>query len=517
MSASTEKKLRREAREAGIDKKAEAAKAAAKKKAKNNRRWSLVGAGVAVLVVVALLLGSGLPYKSTAYTVGNEKFSAAEVNYQYGSQFNNFANQYGSYASIFGLDVSNGPVGLDDQECYMMTDGGSWRDYFLDAAKTAMTQTVALKDYAAEQGIVLGEEELADVETYFDGLDQTVYLYGYNSVDQFLSANYGAGVNQKLVYDGYVDSALCAAVIEQVSSSYTYTEAELEEKYQSYNGEKDVYEYLYYFAAAETVETEGEDGQTTSSVTEETMNAAKAKAEEIVKAFADAEGEDLEAKFNEAILSVDENGYATAQKSAASSIIAAKEWLMDSARAEGDITSEANSAETGYYVVVFGKHDDNHYNMASVRHILVKAVADENGEYTDEAKAAAKADAEAILAEFLAGDKSEESFAALATAYSEDEASYANGGLYENISKGQMVEEFDAFCFEGHSKGDTAVVYGQSSAYAGYHVMFFVGEGQQYSDYIAETELRNAATTEWLAELVAKYETKEGFGMRLVG
>lgn len=155
--------------------------------------------------------------------------------------------------------------------------------------------------------------------------------------------------------------------------------------------------------------------------------------------------------------------------------------------------------------------------MAQVRHILVKALADENGVYTDEAKAAAKADAEAILAEFLAGDKSEESFAALAEIYSEDEGSYLNGGLYDNVAKGQMVEEFDAFCFEGHKKGDTAIVYGESASYAGYHVMYFVGEGQQYSDYIAEIDLRNADTSAWLEDLMAQYETKEGSGMRLVG
>ena len=190
---------------------------------------------------------------------------------------------------------------------------------------------------------------------------------------------------------------------------------------------------------------------------------------------------------------------------------------MDSARNEGDIVSDVNSSETGYYVVVVQNRDDNHYNMAQVRHILVKAVADENGEYTDEAKAAAKAAAEDILKEFESGDKSEESFAALAEQYSEDQASVPNGGLYEGIIKGQMVKEFDEFCFDKHQKGDTAVVYGESASYAGYHVMYYVGEGQMYSDYIAETELRNTATAQWLEELMAQYETREGFGMKLVG
>ena len=517
MSASTEKKLRRAEREAGIDKKAAAAKAEAEKKAKNNRRWSLVAAGIAVLVVVALVLGTGLPYKMTAYTVGDEKFSAAEVNQYYGSQFNNFVNSYGSYAALFGLDTSNGPVGLEDQECYMVENGGSWRDYFLDASKNAMIQTVALSDYAKANGIELTAEELAEVDNSFVGLEDYVASYGYTTVDQFFSANYGAGVNEKLVRQGYVDSALCGKVIDVVSDTYEYSAAELEEKYQSYEGAQDVFSYLYYFVAAETVETQNENGETVTEATEETNAAAKAKADEIVKAFADAKGENLEEKFNAAIASVVADASCTKQNSAGTSLFTAIEWMMDDSRVEGDIIAEANSGASGYYVVVFAGRNDNHYNLVNVRHILVKAYADENGVYTDEAKAAAKADAEAILAEFLAGDKSEESFAALAEMYTEDSASATNGGLYENVTMGQMVEEFDEFCFAKHQKGDTAVVYGESSAYAGYHVMYYVGEGQQYSDYLAMSDLLAADVSEWLQSLMDQYKTSEGFGMRLVG
>ena len=518
MSASTEKKIRKAAREAGNDKKAIAAQAEAVKQAKTRRQWTLGTIAVILLIAVILFLNSSFIYTGTkALSIGEKDYSPAELNYYYATQYMAVVNEYGSYASILGLDTSTGLAGLDSQTCPISADGGSWKDYFLDAAKNALVQTVALKDYAAENGIALTEEEIADVESAFVDLESQVKLYGYSTVDQFFSANYGAGVNEKLMRQGYLDSALCGKALTAVTESYSYSAAELEEQYKSYNGAKDVFEYLYYFVAAETVETEGEDGETTANVTEETLKAAEEKANAIVKAFETAEGKDLEAKFNDAILSVDVNGYATAQRSSGASILSAAAWMMDESRAEGDITAEANSTETGYYVVVYGSRDDNHYNMASVRHILVKAVADENGEYTDEAKAAAKADAEAILAEYEAGEKTEESFAALAEAHSEDEGSYMNGGLYENIYKGQMVEEFDAFCFDEHKAGDTAIVYGESSAYAGYHVMYYVGEGQQYSDYIAESELLNNDVSAWLQELCAGYEGSDGFGMRLVG
>ena len=190
---------------------------------------------------------------------------------------------------------------------------------------------------------------------------------------------------------------------------------------------------------------------------------------------------------------------------------------MDSARKAGDATVSADSTGSGYYVVVFLSRDNNDYNMAQVRHILVKAVADENGEYTDEAKAEALAKAQEILAEYQAGDMTEESFAALAEEYSEDTGSSANGGLYDAVTKGQMVEEFDRFCFEGHKAGDTAIVYGESSSYAGYHVMYYVGEGENYADYIARSDLENQAVSQWLSDITAGYVPAEGFGMRFVG
>ena len=80
-----------------------------------------------------------------------------------------------------------------------------------------------------------------------------------------------------------------------------------------------------------------------------------------------------------------------------------------------------------------------------------------------------------------------------------------------------MVAEFDAFCFGGHKTGDTGIVYGTNGSYAGYHVMYFVSEGEQYSDVIARSDLLNQDMSQWLTELTEAYEAVEGFGYRFVG
>ena len=143
MSASTEKKVRQAAREAGTDKKTIAAQEEAKKQAVNKRRWTWALIGIAVLIVLVFVLNSTLLYtKTTAVTIDGRKYSPAEVTYTYANQYQTFVNNYGSYASMFGLDTKYGLSGLKDQQSSM--GEGTWRDYFLDQALTALKQNKAL-------------------------------------------------------------------------------------------------------------------------------------------------------------------------------------------------------------------------------------------------------------------------------------------------------------------------------------------------------------------------------------
>jgi hypothetical protein len=158
------------------------------------------------------------------------------------------------------------------------------------------------------------------------------------------------------------------------------------------------------------------------------------------------------------------------------------------------------------------------YPTVAVRHILIKAEAAEDGTYTDEAKEAAKTKAEEILQEWKDGDATEESFAALAEEYSEDPGSNTNGGLYDSVMQGQMVEEFDAFCFnENRKSGDTAIVYGESGSYAGYHVMYFVGEGDPANNETGRSYIASEKMSEWLNTLTEGMETTTKFFYRLAG
>jgi len=115
--------------------------------------------------------------------------------------------------------------------------------------------------------------------------------------------------------------------------------------------------------------------------------------------------------------------------------------------------------------------------LVDVRHILIqpeKDIKDENGKATGSSEQAWNAchdKAQAILDDWLAGEKTEESFAKLATEKTEDGGSKSTGGLYTNTWKGKMVKEFEDWCFdESRQTGD----YGLVKTSYGYHIMYFV-------------------------------------------
>ena len=157
-----------------------------------------------------------------------------------------------------------------------------------------------------------------------------------------------------------------------------------------------------------------------------------------------------------------------------------------------------------------------------VRHILIKPEAgqltSEDEGYEEEAaqlQAAAKAKADALLEEWKAGEATEESFAALAEANTEDTGSMYTGGLYENVYRGQMVQEFEDWCFDASRKtGDTGVV---ETPY-GAHVMYFVQENVPMWQFEVLSNLKNTAYNEWMATLPGESViTASDFGMQFVG
>lgn len=138
-----------------------------------------------------------------------------------------------------------------------------------------------------------------------------------------------------------------------------------------------------------------------------------------------------------------------------------------------------------------------------VRHILVQPIAAEDGSISETAWADALAEAERILAEYEAGEKTEEAFGVLAGDYTADPGSAETGGLYEGVYPGQMVAEFNDWCFdETRQIGDTGIV---KTSY-GYHIMYFVGQSQYWRQVCGE-EITTERLMQMRDEILAQYDT----------
>ena len=124
------------------------------------------------------------------------------------------------------------------------------------------------------------------------------------------------------------------------------------------------------------------------------------------------------------------------------------------------------------------KKDDGNI-LVDVRHILiaVKDPADQEAQVEESDWQACQKKAQDVLDAWLAGEATEESFAKLAEEYSSDSGSNTNGGLYTGVQKGEMLDTFDAWCFDGSRKvGD----YGLVKTVHGYHVMYFAGSEEYW-------------------------------------
>lgn len=144
-----------------------------------------------------------------------------------------------------------------------------------------------------------------------------------------------------------------------------------------------------------------------------------------------------------------------------------------------------------------------------VRHILIlpEGATIENiyqETFSEEAWASAEKQAQDLLKQWSSAGKKEEKFAELANTYSADPGSNTNGGLYTDVYEGQMMEEFNNWCFDAaRKKGDSGIV----KTAAGYHVMYFAGETILWSEY-AESDLLTERQNEMITKIMEKYPIK---------
>ena len=312
-------------------------------------------------------------------TAGEYELTLGQLQVYYWMEFRNFMSQYGTYASYFGLDVSQP---LDTQMCSGLEEARTWQQFFLEGALNSWNNYRAMAAEADANGFELTEQQRSAIDNAAAELEESATANGFESGIAMLHSSLGAGAELE---------------------DYVY----FMELYYKANG--------YYAQIAQGFEPTDEQ---------------------------------LDDYFEEHA-----EGYAAS-----------------------GITKDTK--------------------LVNVRHILVYPEGADGTnlatqEFSDEAWAASEKKAQEILDQFLAGDKTEESFAALANEYSEDPGSNTNGGLYENVSEGEMVAAFNDWCFDAARQvGDTGIV----KTNYGYHVMYFSGSQTTWQQYVRNDYMVENAT-----------------------
>ena len=487
---------------------------------------------VAAMVLVAGIFGvtktienSGIRERNTvALTIGEHELSNAELNYYFIDAVNNFYSNYGSYASWFGLDVTK-PL---DEQFVDAESGLTWADDFMEEAIHTAKSVYALVDAANAAGHTLSESELTEVNNTMSYMELYAMYYGYSDVETYIKAMYGNGATVEglkkyfeMTYTADSYKAAYTASLNYTDADIRAAEAENYDQYSSYS-----YNY-YYMAVSKFLEGGTTDAEGKTTYSDEENAAAEAAALAAAEALAAGEYasvEDFDAAIAELSINAEvENAASSAYTNNAYTSVSSlyAEWVTDAKRVEGDMTfvpsttTNEDGSETinGYYVVYFVGSNDNTFALANVRHILV---AFEGGTtdsttgtttYSDAEKLAAKEAAEELYNQWKAGKASEETFIELANAESDD-GDGTTGGLYTDVYPGQMVTNFNDWCFaEGRKTGDHGIV---ESEY-GYHIMFYVGDSETtYRDFMITNELTSADVEAWFTGLLEALTVVEG-------
>lgn len=506
----------------------------------NKKSGLLKKIGVTVLVVLAIAVVVGanvynyitdtgvFARKTVAVSSDNYELTTAQMSYYFYSQYQNtyaMYSQYGLSLEQMGLDQSKS---LKAQDCTIASNQ-TWFDYFMSLAVEAAEQQLVLCEAAKDAGLELDDEDYADIDAAMDNLKETAKASGY-SLKQFIKINYGTFVKDSDIKETIKLELLANKYLTKIADETDVSDEAIEKQYNDFKNNYDTVGMLKYtfnyedIIAADEEQAKGDSKETSSDKETDVSDDVKAAAQAEAKTYADrllAEGKDVETfkavlkdyymvalhmTEDEAKKELDKEGFVY-EKATYNSADEGTLWAFgakvdeikmfevvgDHDHEEGDDHSTLPKAYK-VILVTSERSRDESISYRDVRHILFT-----KDTYKDNTKA------KEVFDKWVADGAKLEDFEKLAKEYSEDPGSANKGGLYEGVTEGQMVEEFDAWLFDDErAEGDYALV--ETKDY-GWHIMYYEGGMEGYKGQI-KSELKSDATTEATEAAVEDYAVK---------
>ncbi len=462
-----------------------------KKESKKNRK---ITATVTVAIVLALViifgattavLNSGVFLRGTvSLSTDHIEVDNAMLSYFFYNNFYNYLNSNSATAEQTGLNTT---MSLKTQN---YSNSLTWFDYIMDRTVNELSSYLVLAEAATVEGITLDEEDQAEIDAILETLANNAKTNGV-SLEKYIYANYGRGVKEADIRRAMEIAFLADKKNEALVDSISFTSEEIAAYFEEHKEDFTYVDYRMFELSAQDYFAEDsipEDANATIAALAAQMGAVKteeqfdAKIKEYLTEAYKNKGEELTEETVNAAL---DNSVTT---DAPNYDDAFSKWAFDSARKAGDVTvlSEEDGDVYTVYLLTNTAHKLD-YTTKNVRHILIATSNYENDD-------AAKAEAEKILAEWNAGEKTEAAFEALAKDHNEDSTS-----LYENVSKNFGLQEFEDWTFDSARKaGDVEIV----KTYYGYHIMYFIGDGM----VAWEAEVENVMINEKYDSSITSYE-----------
>ena len=524
--------------------------------------YTIVGVILGIAALALILWNHGLfDKKEDVATIGSHSISEAEYNYYYNRILRTTENtaryyeeQLAGTGLSFGYSLDKSPAEQWENEA----EGITYEDFFRTNALNSLQRALILEDHANENGYTLSEAGQQQVQSVLDA--QHDQFIQYRAIRQFsestvIELTHGEGVTKSMMKQLTTRGILADEYAQHISDSFTYTDEEFD---AYYNGETDEgvpnkdnldsFSYYSTYIPAQ-LDTQLDDaGEPIAATTEET-EAALADAEEKANAMSKRleSGEDFDTVAKDFAPEPDEDAEETeALETLTEGLVGSSlttstpyaEWLKDAERTADDVTIVANGT-SGYYVIQFvsRERDEKSIEYVNTRLIYIEAektlvspeaddtATEETTEVvinasageeaaediylpTEEQSAATKTKADEVLAQWEAGEKTVDSFSALAKEHSADKASAELGGVYEKVSRNTFDEAFDAWAFGENPQLGQPQIFESKDAdgnILGYLVVYLEELGPVRWVHVAQEALRTDSYGDWYEALLAEY------------
>lgn len=413
--------------------------------------------------------------------MGDATLSNGALQVYYWMQVYTFLQQYGAYAQYYmnlttPLDKQNVSAGITFQQSFLAEAIAEWETY----------QSLCLM--AEKENVPMAPSMQEQLDTLRDTMTESAKKNGYDSADEMIKREMGAGCDFDSYYEYTRVYFLSYSYYNHVAQQCNFSQEEIDKYFEEHKEDFEKsgiiqaadYAFNVRHVLIEVAQTKTDaDWENCRVQAQNLMDAwvAGGASEESFASMAKMHSTDGGSNANGGLYkNLDSN---------TNFVKPFKDWYLAEGRQVGDYGLV--KTDYGYHIMYLSDIQDVS-DVHSVRHILIvpeggKTDDKGNTTYSEEEWNACMTKAQAMLDQWLAGEATEDSFAALADEHSQDPGS--EGGLYEGVDEDtNFVTAFkDWYMDPVRQVGD----YGLVKSEYGYHIMYYAGSELSWIFYTRQT------------------------------